>query len=269
MKFTTLLCVFSLSLFYSYNSYSDENSETSSELSSESSEDTPISFVEDIPELDPTEVVIAEASQKKEEIEVESEKEVEVKAELEKEEIVEELAIPESSMGLEWKDSYTEALVEVFEHRDIQPIFDVTIHHEDLEKIGCVNYNELSKIEKMKFLVVYMSAIAEAESDYRTHITTLNPGDRTINVGMLQIDVNAARNHTKRALGEVSKDKLKDPHFNLKVGVFVFKNQVLGKIARGRFFPKRSYYWQVLTYPKRLLKTMDKNRENINFCREE
>lgn len=208
------------------------------------------------------------SSQKKEIQTTESSEQKKIEIEEVKEELVEELEITDSSMGLEWKDSYTEALVETFEHRDIQPIFDITIHHEDLEKIGCVNYNDLSKLEKMKFLVVYMSAIAEAESDYRTRLTTTNWGDRTTNIGMLQIDVSAARHHTKSALGEVSKEKLKDPHFNLKVGVFVFKNQVLGKIARGRFFPKRSYYWQVLTYPKRLLKTVERNKENLSFCRE-
>lgn len=186
----------------------------------------------------------------------------------EKEELGEELEITESSMGLEWKESYTEAVVEVLEHKDIQPLFEATIHHEDLKKIGCTNYNDLTKLEKMKFLVVYMSAIAEAESDYRTRLTTKNWGDGTTNVGMLQIDVQAARFHTKSALGEVSKEKLKDPHFNLKVGVFVLKNQVLGNIARGRFFPKRSYYWQVLTYPKRLLKTMERNKENLSFCQQ-
>lgn len=186
----------------------------------------------------------------------------------EKEEIVEELEITDSSMGLEWKESYTEAVVDVLEHRDIQPLLEATIHQEDLKKLGCTNYNDLTKPEKMKFLVVYMSAIAEAESDYRTRLTTKNWGDGTTNVGMLQIDVQAARFHTKKALGEVSKEKLKDPHFNLKVGVFVLKNQVLGNIARGRFFPKRSYYWQVLTYPKRLLKTMERNKENLSFCQE-
>lgn len=53
----------------------------------------------------------------------------------EKEELGEELEITDSSMGLEWKESYTEAVVEVLEHKDIQPLFEATIHHEDLKKL--------------------------------------------------------------------------------------------------------------------------------------
>lgn len=182
------------------------------------------------------------------------------------EELAEDLEITPSSSGLKWKESYTKVLLKVFEHEKIRPLFETKINDKDLKKIGCTNLNSLNIEEKKQFFVVYMAAIAEAESDYRTHITTINKGDWTTNVGMLQIDVDAARNHTKKILGDVSKGRLKDPHFNLKVGAFVLKNQIAGKIANGRLFPRRSYYWQVLTYPKRFLNTIEKNRENIPFC---
>ena len=176
------------------------------------------------------------------------------------------ISIANSSRNLEWKSSYSKAIYTALDHENVSGILDAQIVAEDLKKIGCTNLNELSSEEKKIFYVVYFAAIAESESDYRTHIKTLNPGDMTTNVGLLQIDISAARNHTKRALGHLTENDLVNPVTNLKVGVFVLKNQILGKTAKNRLFPARSYYWSVLTYPSRMLKTVENNRENIPFC---
>lgn len=181
-------------------------------------------------------------------------------------EILSNIEIQASSRGISWPESYSKAIFEILDHEEVNGILSAKINSNDLEKVGCQNLNELDVVQKKIFYIVYFAAIAEAESDFRTGIKTINPGDYTTNVGLLQIDISAARNHTRKALGPLEQRDLVEPHTNLEVGAFVLKNQILGKTAKGRLFPAKSYYWSVLTYPKRLLKNVEHNRENIPFC---
>ena len=137
---------------------------------------------------------------------------------------------------------------------------------QDLRELDCTNFNNLSVRHKKIFLTVFIAAIAEAESDFRVGIKTRNPGDNTINVGLLQIDERAARNHTRHSLGNIAEDDLINPELNLRVSVHILKNQVLSKVARYKLLPEKSYYWQVLTEKKRLFKNLRLNRNNLPFC---
>lgn len=181
--------------------------------------------------------------------------------------LINDLKLKNSSRGLKWQERYSDAVVEALQMPENDGLFEAKILERDLNRLGCRNFNELSKQQKTIFYIVYMAAIAEAESDFRTALKTLNPSDMTTNVGMLQIDQRAANNHTKGALGIIDEQDLTNPETNLKAGVFILKNQVRGKIAQNRLLTEKSYYWQVLTYPTRLLKNIENNRSNLPFCR--
>lgn len=180
--------------------------------------------------------------------------------------IIDSIKIRRSSHNIAWTENFSRALFQMWSHPKVSPLFETVIFQEDLNRLGCSNYNRLSLMNKKIFMTVYMAAIAEAESDFRASIVTTNPGDQTSNVGLLQIDVDAANAHTKKSLGNIVENDLLDPETNLQVGTFILKNQVRGKIANARLLPAKSYYWQVLTYPRRLLKNLDHNRKSISFC---
>lgn len=180
--------------------------------------------------------------------------------------IIDSIKIKKSSHNLAWTENYSRALFQIWAHEKVSPLFETIIFQEDLNRLGCSNYNTLSLINKKIFMTVYMAAIAEAESDFRASIVTTNPGDQTSNVGLLQVDVDAANAHTKKLLGNLVENDLLDPETNLQVGAFILKNQIRGKIANARLLPVKSYYWQVLTHPTRLLKNLKNNRQSISFC---
>lgn len=176
------------------------------------------------------------------------------------------ISIKKSSDGIEWKKEYTASLGVALSDSSFTALYNTQINFDDLKLVKCENFNELNLAQKQVFYVVYLAAIAEAESDFKTFSKTWNPSDRTMNIGLLQIDQAVANNHTKGRLGNLDDGDLVDPAINLKVGVFVLKNQVTSKVARNRLFPVNSYYWQVLTQKKRVLKNIEANRSNISFC---
>ncbi len=180
--------------------------------------------------------------------------------------VIDSIKIRKSSHNLSWTENYSRALFQIWAHEKIAPLFETAIFQEDLDRLGCSNYNTLSLTNKKIFMTVYMAAIAEAESDFRASIVTTNPGDQTSNVGLLQIDVEAANAHTKKTLGNLVENDLLDPETNLQVGAFILRNQIRGKIASARLLPAKSYYWQVLTHPKRLFRNLSHNKKSISFC---
>jgi hypothetical protein len=182
------------------------------------------------------------------------------------EETIARIKIKRSSANIEWKSDYTKFLSEAFSNPNLFGLYKTPINTQDLRLVGCNNFNSLNAIQRKVFYIVYMAAIAEAESDFRAESKTFNPGDNTMNVGLLQIDEDVANNHTKGYLGNIDEEDLTDPKVNLQTGAFILKNQITGKIANGRLFPVRSYYWQVLTQKTRVLKNINLNRANIPFC---
>ena len=158
-------------------------------------------------------------------------------------------------------------MAEVLSTSDISQLLDIEIAKNDLNLVGCINYNQLSSIEKKIFLIIFISAISEAESDFQVANETYNPGDSTMNIGLLQIDLASSKRHSGTKYAIKNNEDLKNPAINLKVGTYILKNQIVKSKHKGRLFPDTTYYWQVLSGSKaRLLKNINLNRENINFC---
>ena len=179
---------------------------------------------------------------------------------------VTDIRINQSTRKLRWEKSYTDAVMDELDRPEIEPLLKTKISSVDLQTLNCTTLNEQSFAKKKIFYIVFIAAIAEAESDFRVALRTRNPSDNTINVGLLQIDEQAARNHTKGSLGHLEAIDLVDPETNLRVGVHILKNQVLSKVARHRLLPERSYYWQVLSEERRVLLNLKTNFHNLPFC---
>ncbi len=176
------------------------------------------------------------------------------------------LKIKNSSSGLPWRNEYTYMLREFLSEPGFESIYKVAINPDDLALIGCSNFNQLNGHYKKIFFIVYLAAIAEAESDFRSELMTINPGDNTLNIGLLQIDYVAANNHSYGHLGNLDSEDLKIPLTNLKAGAYILRNQIAGRTAHSRLFPERTYYWQALTQKRRVLKNIRANGHSLFFC---
>lgn len=181
-----------------------------------------------------------------------------------------DVKIHKSSGKFPWEKEYSEAIIEeINQNSKLSSLLETEINQGDLKRLDCVNFNELSNYEKSVFYTVYIAAIAEAESDFKNGSETMNYKDMTNNVGLLQIDTKSALRHAKNEYGKLTEKDLKNPIVNLKVGLFILKNQITGKVANKRLLPVKSYYWQVLTQNKRFFKNFKMNYSNLSFCKKD
>lgn len=181
---------------------------------------------------------------------------------------VEKVKIRPSSNGFPWKKSYSVVLNNLFSEPVFDEFFEAQISKLDLIKIGCPRFNELDIQSKKVFYIIFLAAIAEAESDFEVAQRTYNPGDGTMNIGMLQIDPASANRHASSYFRRTFSERdLTDPEVNLMVGAFILKNQITGKVATDRLFPDRSYYWQVLSGSRsRVLRNLQANLIPTGLC---
>lgn len=179
-----------------------------------------------------------------------------------------QLKIRTSSNGLPWKNSYTNALNEIFSEFVLDGLFNANIEQEDLDIVGCSGLNNFNFEEKKLFYIAFIAAIAEAESDYEVAQETYNKSDRTMNIGLLQIDQASANRHGSKVFNrDFTSDDLKNPDLNLKIGALILKNQVTGSAAHNRLLPSTAYYWQVLTGSRiRFLKNIKMNLASLRSC---
>ncbi len=167
-----------------------------------------------------------------------------------------------------WKNQLNLQLNEELDQNRYANIFNIEFDATDLKLLGCTNYNELNYDEKKLFIIVFLAAIAERESDFDPNNMTYDPTHKNWNIGLMQIDTKSALRHANEELTEA---QLKDSFTNLKVGISIFQNQITGKYRQelnGKLFTGKSFYWEVLndTYKYRVIKSFLNNRSNLPFC---
>ena len=176
-----------------------------------------------------------------------------------------ELNILPSSSKIIWEKNYNEVLNDLFSDSVFKKMFDTEINFNDLKRVNCPQFNKLSFERKKLFFTVFMAAISEAESDFENDQKTWNRSDRTMNIGLLQIDHASADRHAGNFFNKkFTDDDLKDPEWNLKAGAFILRNQLTNSRTIGRLFPPSVYYWEVLLgESKRVLTNIKTNLGSV------
>lgn len=157
---------------------------------------------------------------------------------------VDRLQLPQidnSTSGLEWKDTYSKAIVTEILKDENSSILNRSISTKDLDELGCPNLNNMNYEEKISFFIVYLSAIAEAESDFNNFSKSKAP-DNTINVGLFQIDKNSAKRHGGIKYKDITNKELEIGEVNSTIAVNILRNQLRDR--KNSLLPK--YYWEVL-----------------------
>lgn len=168
-----------------------------------------------------------------------------------------------------WDNQINYLLSEELEQDRYANVFNVELDASDLNLLGCNNYNELTVAEKKLFIIVFLAAIAERESDFDPNNMTYDPTHKNWNIGLMQIDTKSALRHANEILSE---EQLKDSFLNLKVAISIYQNQITGKYRQdlmGKLFTGKSFYWEVLNdnYKHRVIKSFLNNRRNLPFCK--
>lgn len=185
---------------------------------------------------------------------------------------LEDIIIYKNSGQKIWGEELTSIFFEKLSPPSLESLFTIPIASEDLELLGCSNFNTLTDDQKKAFYIVFFAAIAERESDFKADDETFDRGHFNTNIGLFQIDKNSAIRHAFKIVGKnVSKKDLKNPITNFMVGTYILKNQLEGNYREdttGRLFPDKHFYWEVLGQRKRekFLKSFNNNRMNLPFC---
>lgn len=203
-----------------------------------------------------------------------------------------DLKLSPSSAKYNWKKSYSESIVREFSRKELEHLTQdgFQISENDLEVLGCSGFNRANKVEKMKFYLLFLASVAEAESDFKNESYSKAPNG-TSNIGIFQIDEKAGINNTNVALGKkiynpkslsdfmFFNSELKNGDFNSKTSTYIFKNQL--KKHRNQLFTKNGnfFYWEVLgcksldgvscfngSINKNFIAYFNKHVNQLNFC---
>lgn len=185
-----------------------------------------------------------------------------------------DLKLKPSSIKRDWEVSYSKSIIKEFSKKEFDPLFEMELNEDDLALLNCTGFNRANDVEKMKFYLLLLSSIAEAESDFKNESTSTAPNGTT-NIGLFQIDKKAAMVHAKHAVPDekdkfqdISNEDLRSGEFNSQIGSYILKNQLTKK---GPKIFRSDYYWEVL-FPNRsskehVLRYFKSHLNEMEFCK--
>ncbi len=166
--------------------------------------------------------------------------------------------------GRAWKPEWNQVIAEALE--DIgQPLLeDEKVPAAEVQAL-CPGYFDAGREEKKAFWALLFASIARLESGFDPERTFMEPRPlRTLSVGLLQLSYGDQTRHSGCLL-EPMEANITDPAVNLRCGVAILRNQLS---ARNTLFPKRFYYWSVLTRKRsQIERDFMQHREQLGFCR--
>jgi hypothetical protein len=168
--------------------------------------------------------------------------------------------------GRAWKQEWNLVIAEALD--DIgQPLLeDDKVPAEEVRAL-CPGYFETSREERKAFWALLFASIARLESGFDPENTFLEPRPlRTLSVGLLQLSYGDQERHAGCPLNPMDAN-ITDPAVNLRCGVAILRNQLA---ARNTLFPRRYYYWSVLTRKReQIQRDFMQHRGQLGFCQPE
>jgi hypothetical protein len=139
----------------------------------------------------------------------------------------------------------------------------------------CPAYPKLAAVERRKFWVGLLSAMAKPESNFKPHHSYQekfkdNKGRPVISRGLLQISIESA-NQQRYGCDIAYPAKLHDPSINLACGVkilskWVRTDGVIAKDTQPRTYKGGSRYWSTLRPQRGHLRAIANFTKNLSFC---
>lgn len=166
-----------------------------------------------------------------------------------------------------WKSEWSEFLYEKIKDMgfsDFNPI------DSDLLELDCLGYKNSSPEERAIFWLVLFASMASQESSFDPKMRFWERPLKEWSEGLLQLSVSNYPHGSECLLDEVS---ILEPFPNLHCGARIMVNQLnggtRGRLPKNRIFPKKAYYWSVLTTPKKKLKVINffkGHKKSLSFC---
>lgn len=165
--------------------------------------------------------------------------------------------------GHVWKDEWNRVIANALDDVGQPLLDDDKVPAAEVTSL-CPGYLSSTREEKKAFWALLFASIARLESGFDPESTYLEPAPlRTLSVGLLQLSYGDEDRHRGCPL-DAMQANITDPGVNLRCGVVILRNQLA---ARSTLFPRRYYYWSVLTR-KRASIEQDflRHRAQLPFC---
>lgn len=167
--------------------------------------------------------------------------------------------------GRKWKKEWTITLKRSIENHARELLDESFLPMNEIKKL-CSGFSDASLEERRDFWATFMAAIAYPESGYKVDTVFLEPAPLNKNsVGLFQLSYDDTRHGRGCEInGEAS---LKDPETNIRCAVKIMRNQME---VRKTLWPKKFYYWSVLTTTKKyeVRSIFDAYKQNfLPFCK--
>jgi hypothetical protein len=168
--------------------------------------------------------------------------------------------------GRAWRHEWNQIIAEALDDVGRPLLDDDKVPAEEVQAL-CPGYFAASREEKKAFWALMFASIARLESGFDPERTFMEPKPlRTLSVGLLQLSYGDQTRHAGCPL-EPMEANITDPGVNLRCGVIILSNQLA---ARNTLFPRRFYYWSVLTRKREQIeRDFLQHREQLGFCQEE
>jgi len=168
----------------------------------------------------------------------------------------------------QWKESWTHSLRTTIETSSIESI---RLSFSDLKRLKCSSYNSLAARQKQDFWIIFIASIAASESGFNPKLRTYEPSLKEYSQGLLQLSLSDRPSHPNcRAL---TRESILKPRPNLHCGLGILIRQLRGskrfRLPPGTLFPKKPYYWSVLTKSSSQIKVIDffkLHLSQLSFC---
>ncbi len=167
--------------------------------------------------------------------------------------------------GRAWKQEWNLIIAEALEDVGQPLLEDDKVPAEEVRAL-CPHYFHASREEKKAFWALLFASIARLESGFDPERTFMEPRPlRTLSVGLLQLSYGDQTRHVGCPL-EPMEANITDPAVNLRCGVAILRNQLA---ARNTLFPRRYYYWSVLTRKREQIeRDFVQHRGQLGFCQQ-
>ena len=153
--------------------------------------------------------------------------------------------------GRVWKKSWSNMMETALERHGRKLLKDSFVKYSGVEGI-CPGYFTATYDQKKKFWVTLMASISFPESGYDTETVFMEPAPLNKNsVGLFQLSYDDKRHGGGCDFSGSSRDEylLKDPLRNIRCAATIMQNQIE---RSGTLWPRKAYYWSVLSSSKKI-----------------
>jgi hypothetical protein len=165
--------------------------------------------------------------------------------------------------GRAWKEEWNLVIADALEDVGQRLLEDDKVPAQEVLAL-CPGYFSGTREEKKAFWALLFASIARLESGFDPERTFMEPAPlRTLSVGLLQLSYGDEERHRGCPLDPMQAN-ITDPDVNLRCGVVILSNQLK---ARSTLFPRRYYYWSVLTRKRASIeRDFLRHRGQLGFC---